>query len=65
MGVDFEDFNNDGLPDLVVDNLANQMYAIYQNAGDGTFTYATRGLRHRPHVDAALRVGAPADRLRQ
>jgi len=43
MGVDFEDFNNDGLPDLVVDNLANQMYAIYQNAGDGTFTYTTRG----------------------
>jgi hypothetical protein len=42
MGVDFEDFNNDGLPDLVVDNLANQMYAIYQNAGDGTFTYITR-----------------------
>jgi len=42
MGVDFEDFNNDGLPDLVVDNLANQMYAIYQNAGDGTFTYTTR-----------------------
>lgn len=42
MGVDFEDFNNDGLPDLVVDNLANQMYAIYQNAGDGSFTYVTK-----------------------
>jgi hypothetical protein len=42
MGVDFEDFDNDGLPDLAVDNLANQMYAIYQNAGDGTFTYTTR-----------------------
>ena len=43
MGVDFEDFDNDGRPDLVVDNLANQMYAVYQNAGDGTFTYTTRG----------------------
>jgi len=42
MGVDFQDFNNDGLPDLVVDDLANQMYAIYQNTGDGSFTYATR-----------------------
>jgi hypothetical protein len=41
MGTDFEDFNNDGLPDLVVDDLANQMYAIYQNAGDGTFNYTT------------------------
>jgi len=42
MGVDFADFNNDGLPDLIVDNLANQMYALYQNAGDGTFTYTTK-----------------------
>jgi hypothetical protein len=42
MGVDFDDFNNDGLPDLVVDDLANQMYAVYQNAGDGTFNYITK-----------------------
>ena len=42
MGVDFEDFNNDGRPDLVVDNLANQMYAVYENAGDGTFDYTTK-----------------------
>jgi enediyne biosynthesis protein E4 len=28
MGVDFADYNNDGLPDLVVDDLANQMYAL-------------------------------------
>jgi hypothetical protein len=42
MGVDFDDFNNDGLPDLVVADLANQMYAVYQNAGDGTFNYTTK-----------------------
>ncbi len=42
MGVDFEDFNNDGWPDLVVDDLSNQMYALYQNAGDGTFAYVTK-----------------------
>ena len=29
-------------PDLVVDDLANQMYALYQNAGDGTFNYITK-----------------------
>jgi enediyne biosynthesis protein E4 len=48
MGVDFADFNNDGLPDLVVDDLANQMYAIYQNAGDGSFNYITKtsGIGH-------------------
>ncbi len=39
MGVDFGDYNNDGLPDLVVTDLANQMYALYKNNGDGTFTY--------------------------
>jgi enediyne biosynthesis protein E4 len=41
MGVDFADYNNDGLPDLVVDDLANQMYALYLNNGDGTFNYAS------------------------
>ena len=39
MGVDFADYNNDGWPDLVVTDLANQRYALYQNNGDGSFTY--------------------------
>jgi len=39
MGVDFTDYNNDGLPDLVVTDLANQVYALYRNNGDGTFNY--------------------------
>lgn len=41
MGVDFSDYNNDGRPDLVVTDLANQRYALYENNGDGTFTYAS------------------------
>ncbi len=41
MGVDFADYNNDGWPDLVVTDLANQRYALYENAGDGTFNYTT------------------------
>jgi enediyne biosynthesis protein E4 len=41
MGVDFADYNNDGLPDIVVTNLANQRYALYQNNGDGSFSYAS------------------------
>jgi hypothetical protein len=41
MGVDFADYNNDGLPDLVITTLANQKYALYKNNGDGSFTYAS------------------------
>jgi enediyne biosynthesis protein E4 len=41
MGIDFQDFDNDGLPDLVITNLANQKYALYRNNGDGSFTYDT------------------------
>ena len=44
MGVDFADYNNDGWPDVVVTDLANQRYAVYQNDGDGTFTYATQSV---------------------
>ena len=41
MGIDFEDYDNDGLPDLVITNLAMQKYALYHNNGDGTFNYDT------------------------
>jgi len=41
MGVDFADYDNDGWPDIVVTNLANQKYALYRNLHDGTFDYAT------------------------
>jgi hypothetical protein len=41
MGVDFEDYNNDGWSDAIITDLANQKYALYTNAGDGTFDYTT------------------------
>jgi hypothetical protein len=41
MGVDFEDYNNDGWPDIIITNLANQRYALYENLKDGTFDYST------------------------
>lgn len=41
MGVDFSDYNNDGWPDLIVTNLANEKYASYTNSKDGSFAYAT------------------------
>ena len=41
MGVDFADYDNDGWPDIVVTDLANQRYALYHNNGDGTFAYVS------------------------
>jgi hypothetical protein len=41
MGVDFEDYNNDGWPDIIITDLANQRYALYANSKDGSFDYAT------------------------
>ncbi len=42
MGVDFADYDNDGRPDLIITDLAFQLYSLYHNLGDGNFDYATR-----------------------
>ena len=41
MGVAFQDYDNDGWPDLVMTDLAHEKYALYRNNGDGSFTNAT------------------------
>ena len=41
MGVDFADFDNDGFPDLIIDDLADQKYALFKNNKDGSFVYST------------------------
>ena len=38
MGVDFQDYNNDGYPDLIITTLTGDMYVIFENNGDGSFT---------------------------
>ncbi len=42
MGVDFRDYDNDGRPDAIVTNLARQVYAVYHNDGNGSFSYASQ-----------------------
>ncbi len=40
MGVSFEDYDNDGWPDIFIDALAGQKYAVYRNR-KGLFEYAS------------------------
>lgn len=41
MGADFQDFDNDGHPDIVFTALAGQTFTLYQNLGAGAFRDAT------------------------
>ena len=41
MGVDFADYDNDGLPDIHVTALNRQTFPLFRNAGDGLFEDAT------------------------
>jgi hypothetical protein len=41
MGVAFEDYDNDGRPDVLVTNLALEKYALYRNQGGGLLRYAS------------------------
>jgi len=40
MGLDFADYDNDGLPDVFIDALGNQKYALFHNT-KGSFEYVT------------------------
>jgi enediyne biosynthesis protein E4 len=41
MGAAFADFDNDGLPDITVTNLALEKFALYHNDGGGHFSYGS------------------------
>jgi hypothetical protein len=39
MGVVFQDYDNDSNPDVIVTELPREIYGVYHNDGDGSFTY--------------------------
>lgn len=39
MGVVFQDYDNDGRPDVIVTELPREIYGVYHNEGNGTFSY--------------------------
>ncbi len=41
MGLDFRDFNNDGLPDIALVGLNNDTFPLYRNTGKGDFEEIT------------------------
>src|SRR5436853_2114265 len=41
MGTDFSDYDNDGLPDIIVTDLSNERYMLFRNNGDGSFRDVT------------------------
>ncbi|HEY2015481.1 MAG TPA: VCBS repeat-containing protein [Bryobacteraceae bacterium] len=50
MGVEFKDYNNDGLPDLFVTALAGETFPVFRNVGKGAFADATYPTRVGPQV---------------
>jgi len=42
MGVDFRDYDNDGRPDILVTDLAKQVYALFHNDDGANFSYRSR-----------------------
>jgi len=39
MGTVFQDYDNDGRPDIIVTVLPRQLYSVFPNDGGGVFTY--------------------------
>jgi enediyne biosynthesis protein E4 len=39
MGVVFQDYDNDGKPDVIVTELPREIYGVYHNEGSGSFSY--------------------------
>jgi hypothetical protein len=50
MGVDFRDYDNDGLPDILFAALAGETFPLFRNTGGGSFEDATARSRLSAHT---------------
>ncbi len=41
MGVVFQDYDNDGKPDIIVTELPRELYSVYHNEGNAAFSYGS------------------------
>jgi enediyne biosynthesis protein E4 len=59
MGVVFQDYDNDGRPDILVTVLPREIYSLYHNDGSGLFTYQSleTGLGALTSMNAGWGVG--------
>ena len=59
MGVVFQDYDNDGRPDVLVTVLPRELYSLYHNDGDGSFSYKSleAGLGARTSGSSGWGVG--------
>jgi len=64
MGIVFQDYDNDGRPDVVVTELPRELYAVYHNDGDGSFSYRSLESEWRTHL-RQFRLGRGPGRFRQ
>ena len=64
MGVVFQDYDNDGRPDVMVTTLPRQTYPVFHNDGNGSFS--DRRIAHRCNhaFGSHLRLGRRSGRFR-
>ena len=58
MGVDAADYDNDGLPDVVITTLSYQTYPLFHNNGDLSFNYSDEAVGRGSDHSCLIPAGA-------
>ena len=65
MGTVFQDYDNDGRPDILVTVLPRELYALFHNDGNGSFSYPQSANRAWALLSRQLRLGRGLGGFRQ